>query len=243
MNEFNYLATLSIVSHGQANLIKDLLNDLDKLPEKFFEVIITINLAEDESLYQGFSFPIRIIRNSKPKGFGCNHNAAFNFSSAKWFAVVNPDIRVDSLDISELLSPFEDQSIAAIAPLILSKEGKVEDSARRFPTLFRLIKRVVFGKRTSDYGVSADPFLVDWVAGMFVVFRRSAYKNISGFDDRRFFMYLEDADICRRLKQKGLQTVVNPKVQVVHLAQRASRKNFQHMRWHIVSTLRFLTGL
>lgn len=243
MTKFNNMITLSIVSHGQASLVKDLLIDLDKLPEKFFEVIITLNLKEDESLYQGFSFPIKFIRNIKPKGFGCNHNAAFTCSSAEWFAVVNPDIRINSLDISVFLSPFKDQNIAAIAPLVLSKEGEIEDSARRFPNLFRLIKRVVFRKFVSDYDVSTDPFVVDWAAGMFVVFRRSAYQSIGGFDERRFFMYLEDADICRRLKQKGLQTIVNPRVQVVHLAQRASRKNFQHMRWHIVSTLRFLTGL
>lgn len=235
--------TLSIVSHGQASLVRLLLSDLAALPQQNFEVIITINLAEDESPYQGQPFPLRIIRNDLPKGFGANHNSAFSQSTGRWFAVVNPDVRINALDLLTLLSPFVDQSVAAVAPVVLSSDGKVEDSARRFPTLIRFAKRVLLRLRDADYNVGPVPYLVDWVAGMFVVFRRDAYQNIGGFDDRRFFMYLEDADICRRLGKVGLKVMVNPNVQVIHMAQRASRRNLKHMRWHAVSALRYLTGL
>lgn len=235
--------TLSIVSHGQASLIRDLLKDLATLPQQNFEVIITINLPEDESAYQGFSFPLRIIRNTLPKGFGENHNAAFEHSSTQWFAVVNPDIRTQSLNFEVLLSPFQRNSVAAVAPVVLSADGKVEDSARHFPTLLRFAKRVLLRQRKSDYAVQSSPYRVDWVAGMFVVFRREAFRQVGGFDARRFYMYLEDADICQRLGKEQWQVLVNPHVQVIHMAQRASRRNLKHMRWHAVSALRFLTGL
>jgi GT2 family glycosyltransferase len=146
-------------------------------------------------------------------------------------------------DLQNLLSPFHDQTVAAVAPVVLSGDGKVEDSARRFPTLMRFTKRVLLRQRDADYNVGAVPYPVDWVAGMFVVFRREAYQQIGGFDDRRFFMYLEDADICRRLGKIGCRVMVNPNVQVIHMAQRASRRNLKHMRWHLVSALRYLTGL
>lgn len=235
--------TLSIVSHGQAFLIKSLLADLVELPQQNFEVFITVNLPEDESPYQGYPFPLRIIRNDTPKGFGANHNAAFGQAKSKWFAVVNPDIRIKSLDLQALLLPFQDQAVAAVAPVVLSIDGKVEDSARRFPTLMRFAKRVLLRLRHTDYKVEVAPYQVDWVAGMFVVFRRDAYQQIGGFDDRRFFMYLEDADICRRIGKKGWQVMVNPSGQVTHMAQRSSRRNLKHMRWHAVSALRYLTGL
>lgn len=235
--------TLSIVSHGQASLIRELLTDLTKLPQQNFEVLLTINLPEDESSYQGYPFPLRIIRNVSPKGFGSNHNAAFAQSSAKWFAVVNPDIRIRSLDFHALLSPFLNQTVAAVAPVIISADGKIEDSARRFPTLLRFAKRVFLRQRSSDYEVQATPYRVDWVAGMFVIFRRETFQQIGGFDDRRFFMYLEDADICRRINSRGGQVLVTPHAQVIHIAQRASRRNLKHMQWHIVSALRFLTGI
>ena len=235
--------TLSIVSHGQASLICSLLSDLAELPQQNFEVLITVNVPEDESPYHDQPFPVRIIRNDTPKGFGANHNAAFSHSASRWFAVINPDIRIKVIDLQTLLSPFQNESVAAVAPLVLSDEGKVEDSARRFPTLVRLVKRVVFRQRDADYAVRAAPYPVDWVAGMFVVFRHDAYQQVGGFDERRFFMYFEDADICRRLGKTGWLVLVNPNVHVIHMAQRASHRNLKHMRWHAVSAFRFLSGL
>jgi N-acetylglucosaminyl-diphospho-decaprenol L-rhamnosyltransferase len=235
--------TLSIVSHGQASLINSLLDDLAVLPQRNFEVFITVNLPEDESSYQGRPFPLRIIRNVEPKGFGANHNAAFYQSTSMWFAVVNPDIRIPSIDLQALLLPFRCQTVAAVAPIVISSDGRIEDSARLFPTLMRFARRVLFRQYTADYEVHTAPYQVDWVAGMFVIFRREAYQEICGFDDRRFFMYLEDADICRRLGKSGWRVMVNPYAQVVHIAQRASRRNLQHLYWHAVSAFRYLTGL
>lgn len=239
----NIQFTLSIVSHGQGELIQFLLNDLAKLPAQNFEILITLNIPEDETPYHCSGLPIRMIRNGAPKGFGANHNAAFCMSSAKYFVVVNPDIRVNALDLQNLTLPFQDQSVAVVAPVVVSIDGKVEDSARRFPTLMRLAKRILFSRRMADYAVSYIPYSVDWVAGMFVVFRREVYQQVGGFDERRFFMYFEDADICRRIGLNSLQIIVNPNSKVIHLAQRASHRNIKHMRWHAISAFRYLTGL
>ncbi|MBU0540828.1 MAG: glycosyltransferase [Gammaproteobacteria bacterium] len=234
--------SFSVVSHGQANLIRDLLSDLAELPCHDFEVIVTLNLPEDESLYLGFDVPLKIIRNESPKGFGGNHNAAFLASEGLFFSVVNPDIRIQSLDFLELLLPFSAKNVAAVAPLVYSASGTTEDSARRFPTFFRLFKRVVLRHREPDYTPGNAPLSVDWVAGMFVVFRKDVFRNLGGFDDRRFFMYMEDVDICRRINKAGFNVLLNPKVSVVHLAQRASHRNLKYMRWHVVSAFRYLTG-
>jgi N-acetylglucosaminyl-diphospho-decaprenol L-rhamnosyltransferase len=234
--------TLSIVSHAQGPLIRSLLSDLALLPQQNFEVIITVNVPEDETHFQGYPFPLTITRNLFPKGFGSNHNAAFGLSSSRWFAVVNPDIRISNLDLEDLIAPFQNPSIVAVAPVVLSPDGNVEDSARRFPTLARLAKRAIFGRRDLDYQVGNTPCLVDWVAGMFIVFRREAFRDIGGFDAQRFFMYMEDADICRRIHDKGWKVAVNPDTKVTHMAQRASHSSLKHMRWHAVSAFRFLTG-
>ncbi|MFO1369770.1 MAG: glycosyltransferase [Marinagarivorans sp.] len=235
--------TLSIVSHGQAALVHELLKDLSLLFHQSFEVIITVNIPEDESSYRGFPFPLRIIRNSIPKGFGDNHNAAFASSNSRWFAVVNPDIRIESMDFDVLLKPFQVAEVAALAPVVLSPKGGVEDSARRFPSLVQFAKRVLLRQRNSDYEVQDGPYYVDWVAGMFVIFRREAFQRVGGFDSRRFYMYLEDADICRRLSSNGWKIIVNPHIRVIHMAQRASHRSIKHMRWHAISAFRFLTGI
>lgn len=244
MNAPTPLVSLSVVSHGQAPLIRSLLTDLARLPRQDFEVLITVNLPEDESPYQGHPFPVRIIRNAEPKGFGGNHNAAFEHCRGRFFAVVNPDIRLKTLDLATLTKPFDERpKTGAVAPVVLSGEGQVEDSVRHFPTFIRLACRVLLRRREPDYRWDRTPIEVDWTAGMFVLFRREAFRAVRGFDDRRFFMYFEDVDICARLWRHGWSVVLQPQVSVIHDAQRASHRSMKHLRWHLTSAARYLSGL
>lgn len=243
MSAITNLLTLSIVSHGQSALIRPLLDDLQKLTLDNFEVIITINIPEDDFAFQNLPFPSKIIRNAVPQGFGSNHNAAFEQSSGQFFVVVNPDIRLPSLDITKLISLMKDPKVGAVAPVVLNSSGDIEDSVRRFPTVLSLTRRVLLSQRASVYEFGNQPIDVDWTAGMFVVFRRESYQSVRGFDHQRFFMYFEDVDICRRLKEKGWRVVMQPAVSVIHDAQRASHRSIKHMVWHLTSAFRYFTGL
>ena len=240
-------ATLSVVSHGQGNLLHDLLADLRRGLGCSYEVIVTLNIPEDERFLAEFAdLPIRVVRNVLPKGFGANHNAAFCISRSQRFVIVNPDIRFDSFSLHPLLELVDSSHVGACGPLVLSPAGSVEDSARRMPSVWRLVQRVIartVGKpRTPDYCWNEQPIDVDWLAGMFVLFRRDAFTEVSGFDER-YFMYFEDADICRRLRRGGWSVLLHPGVQVVHEARRASYRSARHMGWHFRSALRFLAGL
>ncbi|WP_431048568.1 glycosyltransferase family 2 protein [Roseateles sp. L2-2] len=233
---------LSIVSHGQGALIRPLLADLSRGAVAAAEIIVTLNLPEDESFLREFpALPLRVIRNDAPQGFGANHNAAFRASTAPYFVVVNPDIRLQEFSIAPLLAALDDPSIGLAAPLVFSGAGELQDSARRFPTVGRLLRRKLQGVRGPDYVFGQAPAEVDWVAGMFMVLRRDTYAAIGGFDDR-YFMYFEDVDLCKRLRGRGLRTVVVPGVRVIHDAQRASRRSARHLAWHLTSAFRFLAG-
>jgi len=234
-------ASLSIVSHGQGHLIKYLLQDIARGIDISYELIITLNIPEDETFLFAFQdLPIKIIRNSVKKGFGKNHNAAFSIASGRYFIVVNPDMRIPSgQGLSPLLGAFKDEHCGACAPRLHNKSGSVEDNARKFPTFWELFKRKFLGIRKRDYQFGLHPISVDWVAGMFVVFRRNTYDALGGFDER-YFMYFEDADICRRVRGMGLNVQVVPSVILVHDAQRASERSFRHLMWHLRSACRFL---
>jgi GT2 family glycosyltransferase len=238
MKQNNNRVVLSVVSHGQLKLIDALFSDLcGGLPSNF-QVVLTINIPEDESVLSAYAgFPLTIIRNHAPKGFGENHNAAFRHVGSDIFVIVNPDIRIPAIDWDKLFDVFDDASVGACAPLVVAPNGHVEDSVRHFPTLVRLAARVLL-RRRKPIEVSTSS-VVDWVAGMFVAYRSTAYAHIGGFDER-YFMYMEDADICRRLGRKGWKTIVKAEVSVVHAAQRASRRNFRHLKWHVGSAFRFL---
>ncbi len=230
----------SIVSHGQLQLIKNLLCDLRRLNFLNLTIILTINIPEDESCLAEFTdLSLVTIRNSQAKGFGENHNQAFEQVSCAYFVIVNPDIRLQDFSMDLMFAPFVSPTVGAVAPKVLSPGGGMEDSVRHYPTIGRLLKRVVLRRREADYVIPNQLLQVDWAAGMFVMFRSRAFEAVGGFDTR-YFMYMEDADVCRRLKLNGWQTILQPTTSVIHDAQRASRKSLRHLRWHLASAIRFL---
>lgn len=235
--------SLSIVSHLHGPMLPDLLRDVRQLATKRplgeIELILTINVPEDTGFLSSIpDMPTRVIYNRSPKGFGANHNFAFSLANGQYFVVANPDIRLPSLDVDKLLEPFERPTVGAVAPLVLSSDGIIQDSARRFPTIWRLAERAATGRREPDYVARPTPTQVDWLAGMFVCIRASAWRSVGGFDER-FFMYFEDVDLCRRLKLANWEILYIGTTSVIHNAQRASHRNLSHLRWHLRSAIRY----
>jgi N-acetylglucosaminyl-diphospho-decaprenol L-rhamnosyltransferase len=233
--------TLSIISHGQGELIKNLLVDILQCSYYPFEIILTLNIPEDESFITSYCSPlkVKVIRNIVPRGFGFNHNSAFKISSGKYFCVLNPDIRFKSNPFTHLTSYLISRHIGVIAPKIITSNGVIEDSVRRFPTPFNMLLRV-FRLNDSRFPDSFKEkvYPVDWVAGMFMFFTREDYNLVGGFDDK-YYLYCEDIDICVRLWNAGRRVAYCSDVTVIHDAQRTSKKELKYMIWHINSLLRF----
>lgn len=161
MHAASPLVSLSIVSHGQGALIRDLLKDLRTLSGAPFEIILTLNIPEDESFLVRYAdLPLRVVRNTTVKGFGANHNAAFAIARGSVFVIVNPDIRASDLTLQPLLEVLNRPSVGACAPVVLSPSGTAEDSVRRFPTLACLSYRLLSRRRRPDYRWGAEPIAV-----------------------------------------------------------------------------------
>lgn len=234
------LLSISVVSHGQLGMVTDLLSDLEEhCLSTILEVVLTINIAEVNVVDIGhYSYPIKIIYNDKPKGFGSNHNQAFMAASGSYFCVLNPDIRLVADPFPELVTVLQDVRVGVCAPLVVNKDGEQEDSARLFPSPWTVLRRFISGKRASDYVIEQEPVLPDWVGGMFMLFRSETYRQINGFDER-YFLYYEDVDICARLTNLRFKVVLCTASKVIHLAQRTSHKSLKYLRWHVTSMLRF----
>lgn len=233
--------SISIVSHGQASLVKAVMDDLARLTKASeVEVLLTINVPEELPFSAcDFPYPVKVIENAIPRGFGSNHNAASQRAVGEWFCVMNPDIRLGLNPFPILLEIMMRYQAAAIAPVVLTPAGKVEDSARHFPTPLSLFLKLFGQQRGYGYSVADEPFPVDWVGGMFMLFRIDDFKSVGGFDEK-YFLYYEDVDLCVRLWRSGRQIVLCPKAQVVHAARRDSRRKLRYMFWHISSLLRYL---
>ena len=232
--------TLSIVSHGQGDLVHALLRDIARC-ETAVEVRLTVNIPEPLPFAAGdFGFPLEIVANPAPKGYGANHHAAARRSGGRWFCVLNPDLRFEADPFPALLRVMEDERVAVAAPVVLSPSGAIEDSARRFPTVASLARKALAAGPVLDYAIGAEPLSPDWVAGMFMLLRREAFDRAGGFDER-YYLYYEDVDLCRRLRGLGYDIRVTPAARVTHDARRTSRGDLRHSLWHARSLLRYLT--
>jgi len=234
------LLSLSIVSHLHGELLHGLLRDIEQLGTAV-EVLLTVNVPELLPFEPaGFGFPIKVIENAAPRGFGANHNAAFRQAAGDRFCVLNPDVRIDRDPFPALLEALQDDNTGVAAPVVVSPAGVIEDSARKFPTLLSVASKV-FVAPSLDYAVGDRPFSPDWVAGMFMLFRREVFERAGGFDER-YFLYYEDVDLCRRLGRLGYRVTLVPAARVVHDARRHSHGNLRHLMWHTASLLRFLAS-
>ena len=220
-------------------LVIDLLRDFERYCSTDIEVILTLNLPEDLAFsVDGFAFPVRLIRNPLPKGFGANHNAAFKHVITAWFCVLNPDIRLQGDPFPALLSVLRAPEIGIVAPLIRNPAGTIEDSARKYPTPMGILRKALGRARLPDYDIRDTPLQVDWLAGMFLVLRTETFALARGFDEG-YFLYYEDVDLSWRLRGKGLAAMLVPAAQAVHDARRQSHRNMRYLVWHICSMLRF----
>ncbi len=227
---------VSVVSHGHGGMVHALVDQLLACPQ-VAQVVVTRNVPEPSPL------PARPrlmqLDNPAPQGFGANHNAAFAHCTQACFCVLNPDIQLVGNPFDTLVEALHQVPAAVCAPLIVSPTGEAEDSVRRFPTPWTLLRKLLAGDRGGYApGDGRQPFCPDWVAGMFMLFDSAAYARLGGFDTG-FFLYYEDVDLCARAWKAGYKVVVCPGVRAIHDAQRASHRKARFMAWHLSSMMRY----
>jgi N-acetylglucosaminyl-diphospho-decaprenol L-rhamnosyltransferase len=222
--------TVSIVSHGQLELVRPLLDQLDRFSRALTaKVVLTQNIAEPDLLADTrWGFEIERIENAVPLGFGANHNQAFDRCTTPWFLVLNPDIRFDRDVLAPLIAQAAPDS-GLLTPRILEPGKGEPEQHRAIITPLEILRR-----KRPDYVL---PLVPDWIPGLFMLFRSDAYRQVGGFDER-FFMYGEDFDICARTRLAGWKLQVAEDLMALHDARRASHARPKHLYWHVTSLLK-----
>ena len=223
---------LSVVSHGHGSQVRQLLADLSQVEGGLISrVVLTLNVPEPMLAAlseECFPFVLEVRRNELPLGFGRNHNEALQDVPEGYVCLLNPDVRLEDSQLFYWLAMYAAKpGVGCAYPVQVNELGVMQDSERELPTPTALWRRRVLGKKESR---------VDWVNAACMVLPREAWVAVGGFDER-YFMYCEDVDLCLRLRQAGYSLVRAP-VQIVHAGQRASRRRWEHLRWHVASLLR-----
>jgi N-acetylglucosaminyl-diphospho-decaprenol L-rhamnosyltransferase len=159
-------------------------------------------------------------------GYAAAANRGIAATTAAVVAVCNPDLEVRPGTAAAMLTAFVDPGVGAAGPRILDPDGSTYPSARRDPGLVDALGHAALGlvwprnPFTRRYReLDADPTVardVDWVSGAALWLRRGAIDEIGGWDEG-FFMYLEDVDVGRRLRDSGWRVRYVPDAEVVHV--------------------------
>ena len=232
--------TVSIVSHGQFKLLLPLLESLSK-QSNLSKIILTFNVpAGIEKSPSLNDLPIIWIYNKSIKGFGSNHNAAFNKCKTKYFFVLNPDIRIKENILKDLIILKEKNKVNILGPKTLDCYGNNSINSRRFPNMFYFLTKFLKRRKKEYFYYDNDDVLItDWIGGMFLIFSKEDYFKLNGFDTD-FFLYFEDVDICKRARNIGFTIGQSRNLKVIHQAQRQSHVNFKHFKYHLQSYLLYL---
>ncbi len=216
------------------------------------ELQIVDNSPTDSLKSSLYNLPVRYHLNGSNAGYGRGHNKAIGeCSESKYHIIINPDIIIVPSAI-ELLSRFmnDNPDIGMVSPKVLNEDGTIQQLNKRYPTVFDLFARRFIPKslhyliqprldryEMKDVGYD-DICDVECISGCFMFCRTEVLKKVGGFDDR-YFMYLEDFDLSRKVQQAGYRTVYYPHATVTHLWERASHKSLK-MTWvHIQSAIKY----
>lgn len=233
-----------IVTYNSAESLTECLDSvLQALNGVRGRVIVVDNASTDGSVRIARAHPVNpsVIVSDTNQGFGRACNLGFRYGSSPVVLFLNPDARLAPGALSKLIEAVTAHDrLGAVGPRIDDPRGEVSAAPAGYePTLrsvlghllglgrIRWVQRYFPPVQLANAAVAAD---VDWISGGAMVVRRVAFEQVGGFDER-FFLYMEDVDLCRRLRSAGWQIRYVPSARVVH-AIGGSQPRGQVERWY-----------
>ncbi len=200
------------------------------------EIIVVDNGSQDGSVEMVRKhFPnIRLIANEENRGFSAANNQGIRVAHGRYVLVLNPDTEVTGDALATLVA-FADghPDVGLAVPQLLNPDGTIQSSRRRFPTLLTALFESTCLEPWAPPGLlkhyyvldQADDVIqdVDWVTGAAMLVRREAMDDV-GFLDEGFFMYSEELDWCKRLREAGWRIVYVPRARIVHYVGKSSEQ-------------------
>ena len=172
-----------------------------------------------EELEQKYNNLTCILSNSN-LGMGVGNNIGIKAANTDYVLILNPDVVLEKNTIEELFLASKDLSnYTILAPQ--------EKNFANYGT---------FNKKKSNKKIEDSPFEVDFVDGFAMLLNKKKFSETDYFDES-FFMYLENNDLCKRVKDKGGSIYVVPRSKINHLAAKAVDKKFEDevefsRNWH-----------
>jgi len=250
--------SIIILNYKTKNLVKQCIKNIENLGLGLnYEIMVVDNNSKDgiEEMMKEFYSNIKFIQTEENKGMGAGNNAGIKNAQGEYILILNPDVVVLENSIERLLNFIKDRPrVGCVAPQLLNPNKTHQQSRYRFPefslpAFIRTDLKIFGGKRLDKYFMNDVPIeschKIDWARGSALLFRKSVLNKVNGFD-KRFFMYMEDVDLCRRIWKAGYEIWYVSEAKMIHYYFRESggstwlKDLFKPMAWkHIGSWIKY----
>ena len=213
-----------------------------------YEVIIVDNKSPDDGMelikQKYLSRPeiaakTKLIFSEKNLGFGLGNNLGLEQATGDYLLLLNTDTKLSPENLQMVIDFMETRpEIGAVTCKLIKADGEIDPASRRGePNLARSFFRLfglqkLFPKVFGGYNLlNTDPNVeseLESCSAAYMMMSRQAYERTGGFD-KRFFMYGEDLDLCRSIREAGLKIWWYPKTICVHYRGQSTKKTPQKM--------------
>lgn len=189
-----------------------------------YEIIVVDNNSNDGSVeHLRSSFPnSTILSLPENRGFGAANNIGAQHAKGEFLFFLNNDTKIVQDCFTPVINYFSEQTDAGIvAPKLLYPDGSFQLSYGEYPTLFTEFRTKQLQKREPYITPPSSPQKMEWVTGAAFCMRKELFLQLQGFDEK-FFMYFEDADLCKRVMEAGYAIYYLPDVALIHFKGKSS---------------------
>jgi GT2 family glycosyltransferase len=219
------------VTYNSASVLPGLLDSLPAGLEgvKSFEAIVVDNESSDDSVDIALAHAVkpRVIKMGRNAGYAAGINAAAATVHPKAnLLILNPDIRLLKGTAGLLVNRLMDPSVGVAVPRLLTDGGTTRWSLRREPSTTTawaeailggmFAARIGAGEMITDPAVYEKAALIEWATGSILAVAARA-RSIVGDWDESFFLYMEEVEYLRRVRESGFSAVYVPEAKAVHL--------------------------
>jgi N-acetylglucosaminyl-diphospho-decaprenol L-rhamnosyltransferase len=190
-------------------------------------VVVVDNASSDRCLETVADLPVLTLPQPDNRGFAHGCNIGLQAGHARFVLLLNPDAVLEPDSLGRLVAILEaDERAGAVAPQIRESDGSLAYSLRRFPRARSSFARALFLHRLFPRASWSDELIRDerayddawsppWVSGACVLLRRRLLEELGGLDEG-FFLYSEDNDLCRRVRDAGFDVRYEPGAVATH---------------------------
>lgn len=223
--------SIIIVYFGDFNVLANLLESIKKNKIKHSHEVIVVNNKSYEKigpiLRKKYKDAI-YVESLGNIGYGGGNNLGVKHAKGKYLFIVNPDTRIVSGFVDNLINFLDDQKEAAIvAPNLVDTDGKLfnKQGTRMLTPLRAIFSLTILSKILPNNTIFREYYMldvskknfreVDVVPGSAFMIRNKDFKKIGGFDEK-FFLYFEEMDLCKRLRDRAEKIFMSPDLILEH---------------------------